>query len=472
MYGSLKSFFVHRELASLLLLGALLTTLCSSPPDPATDPSTPTLAIRNTSVFDTRSGSFVSSQTVLIRGHRIVSVDAAEKAELLPATQVLDGQGKFLIPGLIDAHVHLTHVLYQAGMTADQVLPYFLANGVTSVRSTGDNVVAESLLRRWAEENPDMSPRLFLGSWLIGNAPPIHQDIGWSLTSPSEVPAFIQQMSRWGVTTLKIYANCRPSVAREVIEEGHKQGLVVTGHLRSYPVQDAIRDGIDSLEHIESVSDFLRKDPRDRHSLDLESDTARQLVRTIADSGVFVDPTLTVFWGTLFSVDVDEIVNHPDNLEMPRRLRDFWAVDRQRRLNSYSSGPLETRQRTFRKYQDLVGMLHQAGAKILVGTDAPEPQVAPGYSLHTEMELLVQSGMSPASVLQAATRVNAEVLREENHLGSIEPGKLADLVLLRADPLEDIRNTRQIDHVINRGEALRPPEILERRMARASTDGP
>ena len=117
-------------------------------------------------------------------------------------------------------------------------------------------------------------------------------------------------------------------------------------------------------------------------------------------------------------------------------------------------------------------MLHQAGAKILVGTDAPEPQVAPGYSLHTEMELLVESGMSPSSVLQAATRVNAEVLREENHLGSIEPGKLADLVLLRADPLEDIRNTRQIDHVINRGEVLRPPEILERRTARASPDEP
>ena len=331
----------------------MLTTPCSSPPDPATDPSTPTLAIRNTSVFDTYSGSFVSSQTVLIRAQRIISVGPAADIGRPEAAQILDGQGKFLIPGLIDAHVHLTHVLYQAGMTADEILPYFLANGVTSVRSTGDNVVAESLLRRWAEENPHMSPRLFLGSWLIGNAPPIHQDIGWSLTSPTEVPAFIQQMSKWRVTTLKIYANCLPSVARKVIEEGHKQGFVVTGHLSSYPVRDAIRDGIDSLEHIESVSDFLRKDPRDRHSLDLESDNARQLVRTIADHGVFVDPTLTVFWGTLFFVDVDEIVNHPDNLKMPRRLRDFWAVDRKRRLDNYSAGPLETRRRTFRKYQDL-----------------------------------------------------------------------------------------------------------------------
>ena len=440
---------------------------CSSPHDPAADPAALALAIRNTSVWDNRAGSFLPSRTVLIRGHHVVRVEPAEEAELPPETQVLDGQGKFLIPGFIDAHVHLTHVLYQAGMTADEILPYFLANGVTSVRSTGDNVVAQSLLRRWAEENPDLSPRLFLASWLIGNAPPIHKDIGWSLTSPAEVPAFVNDMSKWGVTTLKIYANCLPSVARTVIEEGHKRGFVVTGHLSSYPVQEAIQDGIDSLEHIESVSDFLRADPRDRHSLDIESAKARKLVQTIADSGVFVDPTLAVFWGTLFFVDVEEIVNHPDNLGMPRRLRDFWAEDRKRRLTSYSAGPLETRRRTFRKYQDLVGMLHQAGARILVGTDAPEPQVAPGYSLHTEMELLVESGMSPASVLQAATRVNAEVLRQENHLGGIEPGKRADLVLLRANPIEDIRNTRKIDRVINGGEVLLPSEILERGSARA-----
>ncbi|MYA79920.1 MAG: hypothetical protein F4X39_05265, partial [Acidobacteriia bacterium] len=153
---------------------------CSSPYDPVADPASLSLAIRNTSVWDNVSGRFLPSQTVLIRDRRIVSVDPSEEAELPPETHVLDGQGKFLIPGLIDAHVHLTHVLYQAGMTADEILPYFLANGVTSVRSTGDNVVAQSLLRRWAEENPDLSPRLFLASWLIGNAPPIHKDIGWS----------------------------------------------------------------------------------------------------------------------------------------------------------------------------------------------------------------------------------------------------------------------------------------------------
>ena len=108
---------------------------------------------------------------------------------------------------------------------------------------------------------------------------------------------------------------------------------MVLGHLSSYPVEQAISDGIDSLEHIESVSNFLRASPRDRHSLDLSSKKAERIVAQIGSSGVFVDPTLTVFWGTLFFVDVPEIVNHPDNAKMPKRLQDFWSKDRKTRLD-------------------------------------------------------------------------------------------------------------------------------------------
>ena len=226
-------------------------------------------------------------------------------------------------------------------------------------------------------------------------------------------------------------------------------------------MEDAIRDGIDSLEHIESVSDFLRTDPTDRHSLEVNSEAAQRIVSDLAASGVYVNPTLAVFRGTLFFVDVPEIVNDPDNGRMPTRLQEFWAADRKTRLDNYSSGPLETRQRTFRKYQDLVGILHQAGVKILVGTDAPEPQVPPGYSLHKEMELLVESGMSPEEVLRAATLVNAEVLGQSENLGRVAVGMLADLVVLDANPLDDIRNTRRVRRVIRSGRLLEPGRILE-----------
>ena len=109
---------------------------------------------------------------------------------------------------------------------------------------------------------------------------------------------------------------------------------------------------------------------------------------------------------------------------------------------------------------EVVGLLHRAGARVLVGTDAPEPQVPPGSSLHHEMEFLVQSGMSPAEVLSAATLVNARVLKADDRIGSVTPGKKADLVLLDANPLTDIRNTRRISHVFKDGAALLPAEIL------------
>ena len=456
------------EGAALSLTGIALPTIDSTglPTTRRTDigsegakPSRP-LVIRNSTVFDSERKKMVPAQTVVIRGERIESVGKQNELKIPSDAYVLDGRRKYLIPGLIDAHVHLTHVLYQSYMTGDEILPFFLAHGVTTVRSTGDNVPAQMLIHRYATEQPDISPRIFRCSFLIGNVPSYHKDVGWGLTKPEEVPDFVADMAAWKVTTLKIYANCLPSVGRRIIEEGHRQGLVVTGHLSSYPTGDAIEDGIDCLEHIETVSDFLRTDPKDRHSLSLTTDAAKRLVDKIVEHEVFVDPTLMVFWGMLFFADVPEIINHPDNLKMPKRLLNWWEKIRPRTLANYSSGPLSVRRATFEKYQRLVGMLHRAGAKILVGTDAPEPQVPPGYSLHHEMELLVESGMPPADVLASATVNNARVLGEEENLGSIKAGKLADIVMLDADPLEDIKNSRKIHRVIKGGKVLDPWLIL------------
>lgn len=419
------------------------------------------VAIQDVTLFEASSQSLVPHQTVICAGDLIQQVGGVREVTIPRDAVLVDGSDKYLIPGLIDAHVHLTHVLYQAGMTGDEILPYFLANGVTSVRSTGDNLIGQRFIQRFSRAHPEISPRIFLCSPLIGDAPPFHQDIGWSLTKPEQVTDFVAHMKLWEVTSLKIYANCRPEVARRVIEEGHRHGLVVLGHLSSYPVGQAVADGIDSVEHIESVSDFLRADPTDKYSLDLTTDKARRLVAQIGISGAFVDPTLSVFWGMLFFPDVPEIVNHPDNLKMPRKLRDFWRKDRESRSGRTVSVPLETRRATFRKYQQLVQMLYRAGTTILVGTDAAEPQVPPGYSLHQEMELLVESGLSPEAVLKAATLDNARALKQEDRLGSIEVGKQADMVLLGENPLDDIRNTRHIERVIRSGRLLDPAVIAQ-----------
>ena len=424
----------------------------------------PPLLIDGASVFDARTGTMRPETSVLVRAGLIEAV--APAAELGPssasaagATRV-DGSGLFLIPGLIDAHVHVTHILYQSYMTGDEVLPFYLGHGVTSIRSTGDNVPAQRLIERYADDRPDISPNVFRCSFLIDGAPPWHPDIGWHLATPADVDPFVADMAAWGVKTLKIYVGTEREVGRRVIEAGHEHGLVVSGHLLDYHTADAVRDGLDCIEHIYTVSNFLLDDPDDRHSINLDSDEARRLIEVIAEHGTHVDPTLMVFWGTLLFIDVPEVYGHPDHDAMPARLRAFWERDRQRRMPDWGAAPLSVRQGTWEKYLRLTGMLRDAGVPLLVGTDAPEPQVAPGASLHHEMEFLVEAGLSPREVLAAATLENARILGEEENRGSIEPGLVADLVLLDADPLGDIRNTRRIRNVVRGGRLLDPAAIL------------
>jgi imidazolonepropionase-like amidohydrolase len=157
--------------------------------------------------------------------------------------------------------------------------------------------------------------------------------------------------------------------------------------------------------------------------------------------------------------DVAEVSSHADNALAPAKLRAFWPVYLQR-SGCPQGGPLADRRGEFTKYQELTGKLYRAGVPLLVGTDAPEPQVTPGFSLHQELELLVESGLPPAAALRAATLHNATVLKQLEHLGSVAPGKLADLIVLSANPLVDIRHTRQIEWVIRGGTPVRPQGLL------------
>lgn len=424
----------------------------------------PPLLIERASVFDVRSGAMRPDTSVLVRAGRIEAVAAAAElnadSDAAAGAARIDGAGLFVLPGLIDAHVHVTHILYQSHMTGDEVLPFYLGHGVTSIRSTGDNVPAQRLIERYAEDHPEISPNLFRCSFLIDGNPPWHPDVGWYLATPADVDPFVADMAAWGVKTLKLYVGTGREVGRRVIEAGHEHGLVVSGHLLDYHTADAVSDGLDCVEHIYTVSNFLLDDPDDRHSINLDSDEARRLIDVIAEHGARVDPTLMVFWGTLLFMDLPEVYGHPDHDPMPARLKAFWDKDRERRSLDWGAAPVSVREGTWEKYLRLTGMLHEAGVQLLVGTDAPEPQVAPGASLHHEMEFLVEAGMPAREVLSAATLENARILKEEESRGAVEAGLEADLVLLEADPLEDIRNTRRIRTVVRAGRALDPAGIL------------
>jgi imidazolonepropionase-like amidohydrolase len=273
----------------------------------------------------------------------------------------------------------------------------------------------------------------------------------------------VDDMAAWGVTTLKIYAGSARPVGRKVIEEGHRHGLVVTGHLGAYRAQDAVEDGIDCLEHITSVFDFAipadaGRRPDARATLDLANPLARGLIALLAKRHVPVDPTLVVFKNMLLLSDLEEVQKHPDNARVPERLRSYW--DGYRRGQGLAPSTRDRRKKEFAKYQELTGLLHKAGVPLLAGTDAPEPYCPPGYALHQELELLVASGLTPAAALRAATIDNARALKQQDRLGSVAAGKLADLVVLTADPTADIRNTRAIEVVVRGGLVCDPKKVL------------
>lgn len=427
----------------------------------------PSVVIERCSLFDPESGEMLPERTIVIRGARIVRVSGAdEDGEVPPDATRIDGRGKFALPGLIDAHVHVVHVLDFAQVTGDEVLPLYLAAGVTSIRSTGDEPVAATLVARFAAAHPEWSPRVFTCSPLLDADPPIHRDVGRAITDPAKVPELLDGLARWNITTVKIYAGTARPVGRAIIEESHRRGLFVTAHLGRYSAQDAVADGVDGLEHIWSVFNYVippevTKQPGHRGTLDLNNPLCESLVAELARRQTFVDPTLAVFRNMILLPDVPEIRDHPDNALVPQRLRDFWPVYL-KQTGCPQGGSLEDRRREFAKFQELTGKLYRAGVPLLVGTDSPEPQVPPGFSLHQELEMLVESGLPPAAALRAATLTNASVLGEKERLGSVSAGKLGDVVLLSSNPLDDIRNTRSIELVIHSGHICRPEDLLKR----------
>ncbi len=445
----------------LMLISLIAASLCQS----LTAEDAVTI-IRGVSVFDPESESMLPDRTIVIRGEKIETVLGAGRKFDAPANATqIDGRNKYALPGMIDAHVHVVHVIDFARVTGDEVLPLYLAAGVTSVRSTGDEVVAATLVARFAEAHPQSSPRVFTCSPLLDADPPIHRDIGRAVTDPKQVPELLDDLQRWNVTTLKIYAQTGREIGRTIIEEGHKRGFLVTGHLGPYTAQEAVADGIDCLEHIWSVFNYiipddLPREPGYRGRVDFSHPKCEALIAELVKRKTFVDPTLAVFRNMILLPDVPEVRDHPDNALVPQRLRDFWPKYLAK-TGCPQGGALEDRRREFAKFEELTAKLYRAGVPLLVGTDAPEPQVTPGFSLHQELEMFVEAGIPPAAALRAATLHNAMALRQEQRLGSIAPGKLADVVLLTANPLDDIRHTRKIELVVRGGLIAKPAELLK-----------
>ncbi len=453
----------------------------------AVDPAPSALVLEGGSAFDSATGRMQPIAAIVIEGGRIREiVPSGARYSAPPGARVIDTRGRFVIPGLIDGHVHLVHILRTLQITADELFPLFLAQGITTLRDVGDEVVAEKLLQKDAAAHPASAPRIVMGSLLVDGNPPYHAFVSWPITDPAKVPAFVEDMTGWGVQTFKIYVGTSRPVGQAIIHEAHLRGKWVTAHLAwDYRAQDAVADGIDSLEHVGALFEFMlppetprwpppaervgrsaeelaaleRRIMEIKAGVDLTDPRVTGLIADLVTHKVAVDPTLVVYRNWMLLRDLPEVQEHPDLQALPARLREGWL--RAAQAQPLDPATRELRRRQFAKLQELTGLLYRAGVELMAGTDTPVQFCPPGGAMHQELELLVASGLSPADALIAATKHNARALGEAGQLGTIEAGKLADLVILEADPLADIRNTRKIHRVIHAGYVADPAVLRQ-----------
>jgi imidazolonepropionase-like amidohydrolase len=444
--------------------------------------STQRAVIRGVTVIDGTESPPLRGVTVAIAGDRIESVAASAEADIPAHSDLIDGRGKYLIPGLVDMHVHVN-------LCGSEALPLWLASGVTSVRDIGGSVEQQLPWRSELAAGARVGPRLFVYGPMIDGAPSTFAgepggnfERLWSeVDGPEQGVAEVDRLLALGVDGLKLYQNLPLDTLRAMLRRVDGR-VPVTGHLTRTLASDAIRAGISCLEHtmLTAYNDVCR--PEDRTPpgwtmrtpgywakiqqgwarADLDAPHARDFVQLIAASGVFFDPTSSLGTNAL-GLEETEAESGQRYLTPTLRRNRKRNTQRARAAGAPPPPVPDPAQMVAagERQLEFVARLHQAGATVLAGTDTGAvPPLIPGFALHRELRWLVRAGMSPAQALQRATRGAAECLRRGGDQGALRPGRRADMVLLDADPLSDIRNTRRIHRVIKDGLVHDPAELL------------
>jgi imidazolonepropionase-like amidohydrolase len=464
-------------IVALALAGLPRSMLAGVPADPE-----PVLIIAGAAVFDPQAG-FLPDRHVLVRGERIVEVAAAPIAPP-PQARVIDGRGLFLLPGLWDAHVHYD---FTPGLDHRAMARLFLVNGITSVRDTGGHLAALAPARTAAAEPGAAAPRLYVAGPLLDDANRVYAgtepgfpDIAMGLTGVDAAVAEVDRLAASGVDLIKTYELVSPEVFRALIARAASHGLPVTAHIPlSMDGLDVATSGIRGMEHLRNLELACARDHaallaerqrmlanpaglpgwalrRDIHAAQRQiafetEDAARcaEVIAALAEHRVFQTPTLTITSGDAARLFADPVWRRSFDY-LPHAVGEAWRQSATERLQR---PPAALAIAHTRWAVSMIPRLHAAGVPLMVGTDTPIGLLTPGFSLHEELRMLVEAGMPAQAVLVAATLRPAEFLGIEADFGTVAPGKVADLVLLDADPLADIRNTRRIRAVI-RGGAL------------------
>jgi len=422
------------------------------------------IALTHATVINPGTSSVQANRTVVITGDHITSVSDAAKFQPPKNARVIDATGQYLIPGLWDMHVHSAFGDWFPG-GRDIILPLFIANGVTGVRDMGGDA---PVLFEWRKEITDgkiVGPRMVIsGPMLDGYLPngKLRFPSSVAITTPGSAIAAVDLLKTQGVDFIKVQSVISHDAYLAAAAEAHKQGLPIVGHVPDkVRIREVVEAGQKSIEHLmgifEGCSTEEGKFIKGEGTLKLLLTTQDQqrcdsLTKLLAQNQTWQVPTLAWQRGGTF-LDQRDLKHQPLDKYVPAYWRDVtWHRFTDEMMPDLLRDPLALRQEYFARNLQMVGALHHAGVPFMAGTDtAPGVYIMPGFSLHDELANFVEAGFTPMESLQTATSNPAKFLRMEASFGSVEPGKVADLVLLRANPLEDIRNTQKINVVIAHG---------------------
>ncbi|MDB5967818.1 MAG: hypothetical protein JWQ90_268 [Hydrocarboniphaga sp.] len=461
--------FLSRCLACSL---ALVTT--SALADPA-------LLIAHVSVIDATGAPPQPDRAVLIIDGRIASIGAPEKTPMPAGAQYIDGRGKFLIPGLWDMHVHLL----RRGRP-EAYFPLLIANGVTGVRDMGGNFSFDEIaqLRREIADGHRLGPQIVAAGPILDGPYPQLPSISVVVADAAAARMQVDLLARQGADFIKVYNRLSREAYFAIADEAKKQRLPFAGHVPfSVSAREASDAGQASIEHLFNVlfACSSREDELMRikaRSLASDESGERQSLRRLYLHGVldsYSEPrcaelythfvrnktwqTPTLVQRRAFAYPDASLAADPNRRYVPRSLRALWDPQQDHRLQGRDADDEDIQRRYYERDRALIAPMRRAGVRFLAGTDAGDPFSIPGFSLHQELEMLVDAGLTPMEALQSATRDAAEFLHRDSQFGSIAPGLRADLVLLDRDPLASIRNTQAIAAVVVGGRYLRREDL-------------
>lgn len=419
------------------------------------------IALEGATLIDGSGGEPKRDALIIIRNGHIESVARMNEIQVPRGAEHVNVVGKTIIPGLIDAHAHVERWASKR----------YLVWGVTSVRDLHGQTDSILALKSDMNLGSIVGPRMFVAGAMIDGMPTTYPN-ATGISTPDQARRAVDQLAIRGVDYLKIYTKVTPTLLRPLMDEAEKLRLPVAAHLGKTDALTAARAGVVSIEHMAGVVQAATGSPvyanahntflqgwttEEKGWAGLDSATVARTARSLAQTKVTIVPTLVVH-DMLSRLDNPILLSRPGMEDVPENAESVRSVPSLLRRTGWRSGDFEAFRRSRKRQDQFVREYKRAGGAIAAGSDAANQLLIPGYSLHEEMALLVSAGLTPLEAITAATRRGAQLLRADS-LGQLTPGKVADLVVLNGNPLQNIAATRNIALVMIRGRVIRPDSL-------------